>query len=197
MDEIDADVFQFPATEESDSEHLSMLGGPDMLDMEFPGQDINDNENIEDLINQIVGETGASSFPETNIINSNSQDLTQKSDVEASQDHPSLPKKSEGSEVAGKLSKSARKAQKEREQIYQRRKMEKIRKNIDKLKKRAEENIGKKYLGFGETKPPSESKKKEKKLKTLKRANVSDEEKNLIQQLMEYSESSVNSEVSN
>ena len=125
MDGIDADDFQFPATEESDSEHLLMLGGPDMLDMEFPGQDINDNENIEDLINQIVGETEASSFSETNIINSNSQDLTQKSDVVASQDHLSLPKMSEGSEVAGKLSKSARKAQKEREQIYQRRKTEK------------------------------------------------------------------------
>ena len=65
---------------------------------------------------------------------------------------------------------------------------------IDKLKKRAEQNtIGKKYLGFGETKPPSKSNKK-KKLKTLKKANVSEEEKDLIKSLLEYSESSGNSE---
>ena len=76
-----------------------------------------------------------------------------------------------------------------REQIFQ-----KIWKNIYKPKKILTRNISNLVkLSLR----PSESKKKEKKLKTLKRANVSDEEKNLIQQLMEYSESSVNSEVSN
>ena len=74
--------------------------------------------------------------------------------------------------------------------------MEKIRENIDKLKERAERNIGKKYLGFGETKTPSKSKEK-KKMKTLKQANVSEEERDLVKQLMEYSESSVNSDLSN
>ena len=189
MDGIGIDDFDYQSQAiESDSE-LFLLGGPDLPEKEFQGQDINDNDNIEDLLNGILGEAPAPSITDANIINSNSQ----------IQDPLFLPKMSEGSEVTEKVSRSAaRKAQREKEQRYQIRKMQNIRKNIDKLKKRAEENIGKKYLGFGETKPPSKSKTKKKKtLKTLKQANVSEEEKNLIQQLMEFSESSVNSEVSN
>ena len=198
MDVFDSDDFQHVM--ESNSEDLLLLGGPDMPEKEVQGQDFDDNDNIEDLIAEIVGEARAPSITDAEIINSNTQDLAQKSTVPASQgsqDH-SLLKMSQSSEVADidKLSKSARKAQKERQQIYERRKMEKIRKHIDKLKERAERNIGKKYLGFGETKTPSKSKEK-KMMKTLKQANVSEEERDLVKQLMEYSESSVNSDLSN
>ena len=197
MDGID-DLLQ-AIESDSDSGHL-LLGGPDLPEKEFQVPDI--NENIDDLIDGILAEAGAPSITDVdaNIINSTSQTIAQTPNVEvlASQDHLSLPKMSDHSEVADKLARTAaRKAQREKEQNYQIRKMQKIRKNIDKLKKRAEENIGKKYLGFGETKPPTKPKKKKKSMKTLKKANVSEEEKALIKQLMEYSESSVNSEVSN
>ena len=185
---------------ELDSEQF-VLGGPDYLpEKEYQGQDINDNENIEDLLNGILGEAAAPSVSVTdaNIIPSNStQNIAQNYDIEASQDQLSLPKMSEGSEAEMMRERLRKRAEKQR--IYEIRKMEKIRKNIEKLRKRSEENFDKKYLGFGETKPPKKSKKKkeEKTMKTLKQANVSKEEKDFIQELMEYSESSVSSEVSN
>ena len=183
--------FQFQDLQEPEScPDLLVLGGPDMPEKDFQGQDI--NENIEDLVEEILG-GGAQSVTDANIANSTIPDISQSqksnTDPSHSQDHLGLPKIADGSEIS-------RKAEKEREKIRNIRKMENIRKNIDKLKKRAEQNIGKKYLGFGETKPPSKSKKK-KKLKTLKKANVSEEERDLIKSLMEYSESSVNSELSN
>ena len=109
------DDFQIQAMG-SDSEHL-LLGGPDLPEKEFQSQDINDNENIEDLIDGILGEAGAPSFrdADANIISSTSQDIAKNHNVEAiviaSQDPLSLPKMSEVSEVAGKMARSSNKAQ--------------------------------------------------------------------------------------
>ena len=190
--------FQFKAID-LDSEQL-LLGGPDLPEKEYQGQDINDNENMEDLFNGILEETAAPSFTDANIIPSSQEEIAENFKFYASQDDLSQPKGSQAAEVAAELAKAAKaekQRQKEKQTLYEIRKIQNIRKNIEKLRRRSEETMGKKYLGFGETKPPKKSKKKKKTMKTLKQANVSKEEKDLIQELMEYSESSVNSEVSN
>ena len=73
------------------------------------------------------------------------------------------------------------------EKIYERRQIEKVRGNLGTLKRRAEVSVSmnKKYLGFGETKEMSQTKLK-KNVSNRKRVHVSQDEKKLIQELIEY-----------
>jgi len=83
---------------------------------------------------------------------------------------------------------------------------EKVRRNLERQKRKAADlDMNKKYLGFGETFNPKveKAKKKEQKkldrqkkfnfLRTLKKANVSDEEKKLMNDLLSVAESSSSS----
>ena len=83
------------------------------------------------------------------------------------------------------------------DQIYQRRKIEKVRNNLVNLKRRAEASASsnKKYLGFGVTKEFYQSKSR-KNVETSKRAKLSQEEKKLIQELVEDTGMSITSEES-
>merc|ERR1711915_800596 len=80
---------------------------------------------------------------------------------------------------------------------------EKVKRNLERQKRKAADfDMNKKYLGFGETFDPKveKAKKKEQKklerqkklnfLRTLKKANVSDEEKKLMNDLLSVAESS-------